>query len=313
MRGVQPVLDQYRKEDLWNADETALFWRMSTGKTFTLEHETALRGTRKQMKSRVTILLCCSMEGEKIPLLCIGTAAKPRWPIVLGRRANAPIPYTSSKKGWMTRILFDRWLLEFEQKMRGEKRRVLLLVDNCPSHVGLCEKFDGLARGGHLRLIMLPKNYFKTAAMDQGVIRSLKCHYRQKLSVVLLTKIAKNVSLYEALQMVEVSWNQVTSEVIKNCWGKSGLRQEDILKDLDMGADQGDNEVLEIEAIEDQEPVGESCVVDIEQFMDNFQYQAMEEVTKPTSGESGDSDCEDMMGAVEVNRGLSSVDSAYRT
>ena len=79
-----------------------------------------------------------------------------------------------------------------------------------------------------------------------------------------------------------------------------------------MGADQ---EVLEIW---DQEPVGESCFVDIEQFMDNFQDQAMEEVTKPTSGESSDSDCEDMIcgyedKAVEVNRGLSSVDTAYRT
>ena len=29
-----------------------------------------------------------------------------------------------------------------------------------------------------------------------------------------------------------------------------------------MGADQGDNEVLKIVAIEDQEPVGESCFVD---------------------------------------------------
>ena len=182
------------------------------------------------MKSRVTILLCCSMEGEKIPLLCIGTAAKPRWPIVLGCRANAPIPYTSSKKGWMTRILFDRWLLEFKQKMRGEKRRALLFVDSFPSHVGLCERYDGLTRGRHLRLIILPKNTTsKLQPCEQGVIRSLKYQYSQKLSVLLLTKNAKNVSLYEALQIVEASCIQVTSEVIKNYWGKSGLRQEDIL------------------------------------------------------------------------------------
>ena len=92
------ILNLYKKEDVWNADETALYWHMSSDKTFTLEQEKAVRG-RKQMKSRVTILVCCSMEGEKVPSLCIGTAAKPRWHTVLGRRANAPVPHTSSEKG----------------------------------------------------------------------------------------------------------------------------------------------------------------------------------------------------------------------
>ena len=68
------------------------------------------------------------MEGEKVPLLCIGTAANPRWPTVLGRRANDPVPYTSSKKGWMTRVLSDSWLTKFERNMHCNMRRALLLL-----------------------------------------------------------------------------------------------------------------------------------------------------------------------------------------
>ena len=47
----------------------------------------------KANKSRVTILVDCSMDGKKMPLLCIGTAAKPRWPTVQGKRAAAPLNY----------------------------------------------------------------------------------------------------------------------------------------------------------------------------------------------------------------------------
>ena len=60
-------------------------------------------------------------------------------------------------------------------------RRSLLFVDNCPAHVGLCEKYDGEARGRHLHLQMLPKNTTaKLQPCDQGVIRSLKRHYQEK-------------------------------------------------------------------------------------------------------------------------------------
>ena len=62
--------------------------------------------------------------------------------------------------------------------------------------------------------------------MRQGVIRSLKANYRTKLTHLLLNKEAKvnDVSLYEGLMMVISAWElNVSGEVIKNAWRKSGV------------------------------------------------------------------------------------------
>ena len=57
-------------------DETALFLRMSSGKTYVSPQEEKIR-VPKANKSRVTLLVGCSLDGEKMPLFFNGTAAKP--------------------------------------------------------------------------------------------------------------------------------------------------------------------------------------------------------------------------------------------
>ena len=109
--GIKPLLNSYKNQDVYNCDETALFWRMINGKSFIAAHEIGVAG-RKKNKSRVTIFVACSMAGEKLLLLCIGTSSNSRWPVVLGRKTDPPVDYRSSAKD------------------RG--RRCLLLVDSCP-------------------------------------------------------------------------------------------------------------------------------------------------------------------------------------
>ena len=62
--GIKPLLNSYKNQDIYNCDETALFWRMTNGKSFIAAHEIGVAG-RKKNKSRVTILVACSMTGEK--------------------------------------------------------------------------------------------------------------------------------------------------------------------------------------------------------------------------------------------------------
>ena len=132
---IQPTLAKYHPRDIYNMNETALFWRMSSGQTFVGPHEEKIRG-RKANKSRVTILVGCSMDGEKLPLLCIGTGAKPRWPIVQGKRAAAP-ELCISKKGWMIIRLFSTIPKEFNSKLKT--RESLMFVNNYPSHNGFLD------------------------------------------------------------------------------------------------------------------------------------------------------------------------------
>lgn len=72
----------------------------------------------------------------------------------------------------MVSVLFEEWVRELNRKFLGEGRKVALIVDNCPAHPHV----EGLKA---IQLVFLPPNMMqKIQAMDQGVIRLLKAHYR---------------------------------------------------------------------------------------------------------------------------------------
>ena len=78
--------------------------------------------------------------------------------------------------------------------------------------------------------------------MDQGVIRSLKAHYRCSLVKKMIhaideTKALPKISVLDAMRMLTFAWNQkVTKETIVNCFRKSGISeasQQEALEDKD--------------------------------------------------------------------------------
>ena len=113
-----------------------------------------------------------------------------------------------------------------ETNFRRQKRKVLLLVDNCRAYLGFTETYDG--EKTFLKPLMLPKNTTsRLQPCDQGVIRSLKAYSRQRLLRLLLHKEAKNILLYEALLMIRAVWKfDVKESVIKNAWAIGKLVKE---------------------------------------------------------------------------------------
>ncbi|XP_050298576.1 tigger transposable element-derived protein 6-like [Anthonomus grandis grandis] len=111
----------YKPEDVYNADESGLFFRALPDKTLCLKGETCVGG--KLSKDRLTILFCANMAGEKCDLIVIGKAAHPR---ALKNVAikDLPASWKSNKKAWMTREIMSEWLLEFDRKMGIQKRTV---------------------------------------------------------------------------------------------------------------------------------------------------------------------------------------------
>lgn len=130
---------------------------------------------RKKNKERLSIALCTNADGShKTDPLIIGKSSKPRCFKNINIK-NLPIKYSSNPKAWMLITVFQDWLQEFNndvaQKYKGQ--RVLLLLDNCPSH-----KIDGLALS-HVDVYFLPPNTTsKLQPMDAGIIMSFKRHYR---------------------------------------------------------------------------------------------------------------------------------------
>jgi hypothetical protein len=84
----------------------------------------------------------------------------------------------------MTSDLFEAELRHWDRELRLQKRKILLLVDNCPAHPVL-EKLE------NIKLVFLPANTTSMLQpMDQGVIR-LKCHYHKPILLRMMDCIEK--------------------------------------------------------------------------------------------------------------------------
>ena len=64
------LLKKYKPEDIYNADETGLFYKLQPDCTLAFKGEKCSGG--KKSKDRLTVLVCASMAGEKVPMLVIG-------------------------------------------------------------------------------------------------------------------------------------------------------------------------------------------------------------------------------------------------
>jgi len=72
---IHTILDQYALVDIYNMDETGLFYRMQADNSLATRQ---LEG-RKQNKERITITVCCNVDRfDKLPLWIIGKSFRPR-------------------------------------------------------------------------------------------------------------------------------------------------------------------------------------------------------------------------------------------
>lgn len=96
---------QLTNEQLYNADESGLFFRLLPDKTYVAACEKTAPG-RKIRKERISFLLCSNAEGtNKVKPLVIGKSKKPR----CFAGFNNPLDYANSKKAWMTSNIFQHW------------------------------------------------------------------------------------------------------------------------------------------------------------------------------------------------------------
>ena len=162
---MQEVLRGYSPEDIFNCDETALFWKLEPSRT--LAHGPV--AGKKKPKDRVSIMVTCSSTGEKLPLLFIH---KYKTPVALrGIDKNTlPVWYYWNNKAWMQRSVFAHYLDRLNTKMRRANRHILLLMDNAR-----CHEAENLETLSNVRVHFLPPNTTShLQPIDQEIIYSLK-------------------------------------------------------------------------------------------------------------------------------------------
>ena len=220
------LLAEYPEENVFNADETGLFYHMMPNKTLHFRGERCTGG--KQSKERISVLVGANMAGtEKLKLLVIGKAEKPR---CFKNVKSLPVDYKNNRKAWMTSDIFVDWLKSLDKKFRVQNRHCLMIVDNCTSHPNpLPVKLTNLT------INFLPKNTTShTQPCDAGIIRDLKRKYRTRLIRKMLAQIDASPTssnfkpnILDAIRMISAAWEEVKPETVKNCFRKAGWKKTD--------------------------------------------------------------------------------------
>ena len=92
---------------------------------------------RKKDKTRITVLLGVNATGtDKLKPWVIGNAKRPR-PLSKINLERLPVFYRGNKKAWMNSVVFKEVLYEMDSYFRAKNKKILLLVDNAPSHFNL--------------------------------------------------------------------------------------------------------------------------------------------------------------------------------
>lgn len=217
----------FAPKDVFNADETGLFFRALPDRSLVQKGESCKGG--KQAKERITLLFCASQTGEKLKPFVIGKAEKPRCFRNL-EKGNLPVTWRANRKAWMTSALFEDFINGFNRLMRRQNRKVLLFIDNAPSHPADFELSNVTVK------FFPPNTTSHLQPLDQGVIRAFKAHYRKRILQELLSRLdsadsasdlAKKITVLDAVMWSAQAWKNVSNECIQNCFSKAGFEFDD--------------------------------------------------------------------------------------
>ncbi|XP_045101464.1 tigger transposable element-derived protein 7-like [Portunus trituberculatus] len=267
----EEVIDQYCKEvkdliqregllleQLYNADETGLYYRSIPENTLASEKEKSVPG-RKLCKARVSLLCGANALGShRLKPLVVGKEKQPR--CLRGMMDSLSVHYDHSVKAWFNVKVFKNWIFKHAvpeivrfqmevMKVSREQVRALILLDNAPAHPPASEL---VAKHGRIRVKFLPPNTTSLIQpMDQGIIVAFKRLYRRRFLEEVMVVVdeeernvgqltlqnLKNYNLRSVMHNISWAWNDVSSSTLANGWNCLLHRTEPVVDFLGFEAD----------------------------------------------------------------------------
>ncbi|XP_064411327.1 jerky protein homolog [Latimeria chalumnae] len=215
-------------EQIFNADETGLFWRCLPTSTLAGASESGASGFKRN-KDRITVLTCANAAGShKVKLLVVGKYNRPR---AFKGVTHLPVVYKAQSNAWMDKDIFCDWFHHvfvpsvkehFRKIGLPEDSKAILLLDNCRAH-----PHESELASGNIFTIFLPANVTSLIQpMDQGVIQNMKCYYRRDFLRKLINHedtiqdFQSHYNIKDAIFNVACAWNSVKSETLRRAWRK---------------------------------------------------------------------------------------------
>lgn len=244
---------------IYNADETGLFYRSLPERTLAGAGEKSAKGFKRN-KERLTVLTCANASGtHKLKLLVIGKYKNPR---ALKNVRHLPVWYDSQGNAWMTAEIFHRWFHNYfvpavkanlgKEGLPADSK-VVLLLDNCRAHPPASQLVNG-----NIFVVYLPPNVTSLIQpMDQGVIQKFKSAYRASFARNMLnttqavTEFQKSFNIRDAMFMAAMAWGDVAKSTLQRCWRKlwPGAMFQDNEEDEEMFDGFGDKRSSEFRSL----------------------------------------------------------------
>ncbi|GBL84871.1 Tigger transposable element-derived protein 6 [Araneus ventricosus] len=218
---ISKILKDYKPENIFNADETALFFNVCLKETLTFKKEKCFG--RKQSKARLTVMLGANKIGhQKLRPLVIGRSKNPK---SFKGVKSLGVDYDFNKKSWMTSEICEKRVQKLDKLMIAECRKIAFVFDNCPAY----PKEINQKLKNFTVFYLPPSTPSKLQPMDQRVIKNFKIHYCKGMVRKVITVLENNQSMpkinsRESKSEISKAWKyDVTDRTIRNSFAKAGF------------------------------------------------------------------------------------------
>ena len=220
----------YRAEQIFNVDETGLFWKRMPTRTYIHKEAKSMPGF-KAYKDRLTLLLGGNIAGFKLKPFLIYHSENPR-AFKNVNKHTLPVYYRSNRKAWMTQALFEDWFSNcFIPQVREyclEREipfKILLLLDNAPGHPPHLADLHP-----NVNVVFLPPNTTPLIQpMDQGSIAAFKANYLRTTFAQAVAAIDadpelslrdfwKQYNILKCIKNLATAWEAVTAKCMNGIW-----------------------------------------------------------------------------------------------
>ncbi|XP_036599100.1 tigger transposable element-derived protein 1-like [Trichosurus vulpecula] len=223
----------YTPQQVFNIDETGLFWKRLPERTFVSLEDKAGPGF-KASKDHLTLLLGGNAAGDcKLKPLLVYPSENPR--ALKGcSKPNLPVIWRSNRNDWVTMSIFQEWFTNFfcptvERHCveNNLPNKALLILDSAPCHPVYLDDLSA-----NVRVEFLPKN---TSAliqpMNQGVITTFKAFYLKRTLCQLIQETDgeekptirefwRSYNIMTAVDNIAEAWQELKPSTMNAVWKK---------------------------------------------------------------------------------------------
>ncbi|KAF1316122.1 putative Ars binding protein 1, partial [Globisporangium splendens] len=212
MEALVNETDKYELSNIFAMEETGVLYTLPPT-------QNAVEEDPMRAKKRFVVALAANADGsEKLQPLFVSHHEHPK----CFKKKTAEqhgFHYFWNHKAWMTGVIFSRWIQRLDFAMATQKRRILLFINDAPSHVV-----------SHLELKNVVVFILPTGASQMlnpitaNLVSTFKKRYRRHHVRYAIDKAEEgkkflfDVDILQAMRWANASWEEITRETIERSW-----------------------------------------------------------------------------------------------